>query len=242
MSEGPRLVAEGGPNNGQQHALAAAGLTLGRHPDNTVPIPWAGTVSRRHARITCLSGLFWLEDLDSKRGTFLMPAGGEERKLTPEQPALLLDGATLRLGADARFTVHGAVASQEETARLLLARLHGALQELHAALPHLPPDARYEQFAGLLAFEAQLREAGSEEELLRLVAEGVPTLAGTAGEDTSPPEPLGQEENRLPTLPTSLPEPDDPNRLQTMRNMFIADIRGRLPEPEDEGDGDGQPA
>ena len=120
MTAIPRLVAVGGPQDGREYLLDRAQIALGRDSANTVTIAWDGTVSRRHARVLCRSGLFWLEDLDSKRGTFLKLADSEERRLSSHDLILLIDGAELRLGLHARFRVLDVIASQDDALRVLL--------------------------------------------------------------------------------------------------------------------------
>jgi FHA domain len=235
MTAKPRLVAVGGPDQGREYLLDQTQITIGRHPDSTVAVEWDGSVSRHHARLTCQTGLFWLEDLGSKRGTFLTLADGEERRLPPHEATLLLDGASLRLGFNARFQVLGVVATEDETVRLLLDRLQQALNSLYAGLPYLPQEGRRQQLALLHQLEARLQAAQSEAELLRLVAEGVPTLLAVEGEGECGPEPPTPPAlDALPPLPDSLPNPDNPKRLETIRNVFIGDIRARLPDATNE--------
>jgi len=234
----PRLIAVGGPENGREYLLDQAETTLGRDNANTLLVTWDVRVSRQHARISCHTGLFWLEDLNSKHGTFLTLADGEERKLPPHDPTLLLDGARLRLGFDARFQVLGVIASQDDTVRLLLSRLQQELNDLYAGLPYLTPESRERQSAQLQNLEARLKEAQSETELLRLVAEGIPTLSIAEWGGERGPEPLSPPPpDALPPLPDGLPDPDDPNYLKSILNTFIGDIRARFPGAEEEEGG-----
>jgi serine phosphatase RsbU (regulator of sigma subunit)/pSer/pThr/pTyr-binding forkhead associated (FHA) protein len=61
-----------GPNPlvGQQLAMNHEVLTLGRDPDVDITLP-SPTVSRRHARLVCQDGLYFVEDLGSTNGVFL---------------------------------------------------------------------------------------------------------------------------------------------------------------------------
>jgi pSer/pThr/pTyr-binding forkhead associated (FHA) protein len=229
MTAIPRLVAVGGPQDGREYLLDQAEIALGRASANTVTIAWDGTVSRQHARILCRSGLFWVEDLNSKRGTFLKLAAGEERRLHPRDRTLLIDGAELRIGLNARLRVLDVVASQDDALRVLLSQI----KNLYEGVAHLPREDRSRQRAHLQGFEDRLERVQSEKELLDLAAEGIPTMSDVQDEGecelVPPPAP-----DALPPLPQSLPDPDDPKRVPTILNIFLADIRVRLPEAEGE--------
>ena len=69
------------------------GLSLGRHPDLVDEIIEDQNVSRRHARIAVQAGKFYIEDLNSRNGTFL-----DHSKLSPFNPTLLNYGTLVRLG------------------------------------------------------------------------------------------------------------------------------------------------
>ncbi|MYC12280.1 MAG: FHA domain-containing protein [Gemmatimonadetes bacterium] len=69
------------------------GISLGRHPELVNEIIQDQNVSRRHARIAVQAGQFYIEDLNSRNGTFL-----NHHKLSPFQPMLLDYGALVRLG------------------------------------------------------------------------------------------------------------------------------------------------
>ncbi len=234
MDNVPRLVAVGGPEEGHAFVLDPAGVTLGRHPECPIAVNWDASVSRHHARLTCRAGLFWLEDLGSKRGTFVSLPGGAERQLVPQQPVLLLDGMTVRLGQHARFRMDGGVASDDEAARQILSRLQSSIRQLCAGMAHLPPPERERQLAQLEGILRRLEAAASEGELLHLAAEGVPTLEATTEAGNLP---AAEPAAALPPLPERLPDPGDPARLKTLHNVFVANLRACFPE-ENAGQGD----
>ncbi len=233
MEDVPRLVAVGGPEEGRAFALDPAGVTLGRHPDCPVAVSWDAGVSRHHAQLTCRAGLFWLEDLGSKHGTFVSLPGGAERRLDPHRPALLFDGMTVRLGQHARFRMDGGVASGDEAVRRILSSLQDGVRQLCAGLAHLPVSARERQLAQMEGILRRLEAAASEGELLQVAAEGVPTLDAPAEAGALPAVGPGAG---LPPLPEHLPDPGDPARLKTLHNVFVASLRACLP---DEGAGEG---
>lgn len=81
----------GGPMDGLDRRVQGDRLEMGRGPENDLPLTMDTSVSSRHARIVREGRTHWLEDLDSRNGTYL----GEERILDrlPITP-----GATFRIG------------------------------------------------------------------------------------------------------------------------------------------------
>ena len=86
-----------GPNSGQTCRLTASECVLGRHPGCDFPID-DEAASRRHARIVLAGSDHYLEDLDSRNGTFL---NGERIQQRRE----IADGDRLRIGKTV-FTFH----------------------------------------------------------------------------------------------------------------------------------------
>lgn len=56
--------------SGQRYDISNTGATLGRKDDNTIVLK-EGTVSGNHAKISFVSGNFFIEDLSSSNGTFV---------------------------------------------------------------------------------------------------------------------------------------------------------------------------
>lgn len=81
----------GGPMDGLDRRVQGERLEMGRGPENDLPLAMDTSVSSHHARIVREGRSHWLEDLDSRNGTYL----GEERILDriPITP-----GATFRVG------------------------------------------------------------------------------------------------------------------------------------------------
>lgn len=81
----------GGPMDGLDRRVEGERLEMGRGPENDLPLAMDASVSSHHARIVREGQSHWLEDLDSRNGTYL----GEERILDriPITP-----GATFRVG------------------------------------------------------------------------------------------------------------------------------------------------
>jgi pSer/pThr/pTyr-binding forkhead associated (FHA) protein len=68
---GTRLVCVQGPYAGQSFPLSHAAATIGRAPEQTIPLPADTSISRLHARITYADGRHLLADGGSSNGTFV---------------------------------------------------------------------------------------------------------------------------------------------------------------------------
>lgn len=90
-----RLVGISGALTGQQFAIPAAGLTVGRAPDCGLVIN-DSRVSRQHARLTVEAGRLMIYDLNSTNGTHV------NGQLVQQQP--LNPGDVIKIG-DAEFQV-----------------------------------------------------------------------------------------------------------------------------------------
>jgi hypothetical protein len=90
------LLADFGPVAGERFTVGRGGGTLGREPDNTLPIA-DSRLSRHHARIAFRDGAFWLEDMESANGTLL-------NRTRVTEPRRLASGDQLVAGWS-RFTV-----------------------------------------------------------------------------------------------------------------------------------------
>lgn len=92
-------------HHGRRIPVTAAGLTIGRLPDNDVAIP-SSAVSRHHARISPVPGGHWVVDLGSRNGTQLNGERfrGESRWLA-NGDTVVVGGEALRFltGAETRF-------------------------------------------------------------------------------------------------------------------------------------------
>lgn len=88
-----RLVVRLGDQIVQTVAVADQALTIGRNPDNGLPLTTSSQVSRYHADVRPDPQGLVLTDLASANGTFI----GETR-LLPHQPSLVAPGGTFRIG------------------------------------------------------------------------------------------------------------------------------------------------
>jgi hypothetical protein len=232
----PSICFLNGPQQGQEIPLTQQETTLGRSSQNTIAIPWDTSISRQHARIFDKSGLLWVDDLGSKNGSFLCLPGGAETQLKPHEPHLLLEHARLRLGKHVLCEILGIVTTEDDAMRTAIGGVRNLLQALYDGLPYLDAQVKKEQIALIRRFEQNLLEAANEEELMRIAAEGFNTLHETQeGPTDHPPEESGERPLILDPLPDDLPDPMDPDRLFTIRGIFISDIRKCLPNNHNEG-------
>lgn len=96
------LVIERGRSLGKKFVLSAVESQIGRWDADGGIFPDVdldsddpeAKVSRRHARITCRDGRYFLEDLGSTNGTFV----NRGRRLAPGQPQALQDGDEIIVG------------------------------------------------------------------------------------------------------------------------------------------------
>ena len=95
-----RLRVQPGGGNASEYVLAGDEMTIGRAAESTVVIT-DPRVSRRHARLICRDGNWWVEDLGARNSTLLN--GAPVEKLQPFKPGDRLDvgDAVLRLVDDA---------------------------------------------------------------------------------------------------------------------------------------------
>lgn len=229
MTAQPGLTAQGGPYDGQFFPLLENETTIGRQADCSIVINWDLKASRHHARIYQQSGLYWLEDTGSSNGTFITPQGGDERQLKPNESVLLLDGALIRLGKQIKFLVTGSSASQDEAMQQLAARLQQMLSSMYAGIAHVQPEDREAQLEWLRGFEARLRGAESQEEMLLIASEVTNTLFGTVHMEP-------QADKNLPPLSEDVPDPNAAQLIESIIGVFHSNIWKRFPKENDKND------
>jgi len=91
------LLTEDGPQSGLRYELTGPQVVLGRHPHCDIVIE-VGAVSRRHAQIMLVGNDFFLEDLNSRNGTYL---NGQ----LVRQPRPLGEGDRVRI-CDVSYSFH----------------------------------------------------------------------------------------------------------------------------------------
>jgi len=92
------LVGCNGPFRGRAFPIARFPCSVGRLPDNDIPVAGDACASGRHCRIDAVGGKLWLEDVGSKNGTYhngLRITGKEE--LIPGKSILCVGRARFML-------------------------------------------------------------------------------------------------------------------------------------------------
>ena len=99
------LTVNSGPQAGRRHALSRPRVVLGRHPDCDIVVD-AGAVSRHHAQVLRIGDECFVEDLNSRNGTFV-----NDRMIFGRQR--LEEGDRIRV-CDIQLVYHGDEVSPEE--------------------------------------------------------------------------------------------------------------------------------
>lgn len=233
MEGHPQLLVIGGPAGGRAISLDRDEVTFGRDRSNVVTFAWDRSVSRQHARIVRHSGLWWLEDLGSKRGTFLQSATAGEHQISAEQPELLLDGMTIRLGLVTQLRVQGTYSSTRTAAQALYLQLENSLHHLRSQLSLLQVAERQERLKQVQNLVRRLAACKNEDDLLQLASRGIPLFVRA---DDSLDVATAGALPELPPLPDDLPDPGTVHRLRSVLNVFIVDVDGMLEEGSEADD------
>ena len=97
------IIANNGPHLGKRYELTVSKSLVGRHPDCQVVLE-VGAVSRHHAQIVADNGKYFVEDLQSRNGTYV-----NDQMIDGRHP--LNQGDLLRI-CDVAFTFHTGQESQ----------------------------------------------------------------------------------------------------------------------------------
>lgn len=212
----PKLIVVDGAIVGQEYPLLGESITIGRASDNTISFPAELRVSAHHARILARIGLFWLEDLGSANGTYLQPPESGRFRLQPDESLLLVEGARIHLAKVVTLEARGLIASQDEATRQALARLQAFVGACYEQSANLPKEEREALQERLRQFQDAVRQAASETDLVRIVAERLIDLSRTI---------LCAPDESLPPFPDKLPDPDSPLRLPSLHNLFLSRLQ-----------------
>ena len=88
-----------GPHAGGVFALDRESAVLGRHPDCDIVLD-SGAVSRQHARIQRVDDKFYIEDMQSRNGTYVNGRQIRERCLLNDQDRITLCDVVMVFHAD----------------------------------------------------------------------------------------------------------------------------------------------
>ena len=85
----PELRTIEGPHAGGVFALDRESAVLGRHPECDIVLD-SGAVSRQHAKIERVDNKFFIEDMQSRNGTYVNGRQIRERHLLSDQDRITL--------------------------------------------------------------------------------------------------------------------------------------------------------
>ncbi len=110
-----------GPHPGGMFALDRESAILGRHPDCDIVLD-SGAVSRQHARIQRVDDKFYIEDMQSRNGTYVNGLQIRERLLLNDQDRITLCDVVMVFHDDAanpKAADRGAAATLQTTALMV---------------------------------------------------------------------------------------------------------------------------
>ena len=117
--DGPVLISQTGPLQGQRWLLGEADFIIGRDDDVDLVVP-ERQVSRNHALIRYVSGSYVIQDLESKNGTYV-------NGVQIQEPTTLQDGDSIQVALACEIIFVGTEAtlplSKSDATQLGLGRL-----------------------------------------------------------------------------------------------------------------------
>lgn len=229
-----KLTGISGPLQGQSFTLQENETTIGREADNDIILDQDRNVSRHHCRVFEHNKAFWVEDLGSSNGTLLTHPGLSPLKLTPNEPAIIFENSRIQIGS-IQFEVTGLSEFQHQALGTVGFQFQEVMADMCRLLPNLSSSQKESYRAALQQLETHIQQAANENELLRFITQDIQKLSAAflSNED------LGQTvvfdpTLSLPPLPDELPEGDDQGWMDSIRNIFISDIKRCLPPDEEE--------
>jgi hypothetical protein len=222
-----------GPLAGKSLTFEQTEVTLGRQSDNDIQLVQDQRVSRHHCRIYKLNAAVWLEDLNSSNGTLLTRPGLAPQALEPNHPAILLENSVIQVG-DSRLSISGIADEQDPALGTIGAQFQEMMADLCELLPGFSPIQRASFQDALNQLEHHLREAASEDELLRHLHRDITALSAAFLSDDGRLDKTFVEDLSfsLPPLPDDLAESDADSDIDSIRNIFITDIKRCFPPEE----------
>jgi len=146
IDESPVLIAQSGEQEGLKYPITNDDFILGRDPDCDIVIA-DRQVSRHHARLVRRDTRIFLEDLESKNGTYLngRPVQQEELVQDGDVIKVALAAAFIFVGSDATMPLSVADASQLGLGRMRMEpKAHRIwLHEEEVDPPLSPPQYRF---------------------------------------------------------------------------------------------------
>src|SRR5208283_4891299 len=118
----PELRTIEGPHAGGVFALDRESAVMGRQPDCDIVLD-SGAVSRKHARIQRVDGQFFIEDMQSRNGTYVNGRQIRERYLLNDQDRITLCDVVMLFNddtAERQAATNRATATIFDTAALMV--------------------------------------------------------------------------------------------------------------------------
>lgn len=98
MQDGHSITLTHEKSDGQYDANGNWFVTLGRLEDSDISLGQDNLASRYHARIYWRSNRWWLEDCNSRNGTYIEEGDGDETRLAGSVPIPIQPGLLFRAG------------------------------------------------------------------------------------------------------------------------------------------------
>jgi len=229
-----KMTALKGALEGQVFVLDGDELTVGRAGDNDIVILDDRNVSRHHCRIFEHNIALWVEDLNSSNGTFILKPGLSTTKLSPDQPALLFENSLITVGEN-QFQVSELAQYQHEVFGTVGFQFQEMLADINEVQPDWSENKKSDYQAALLDLEDQIKKATSEKELLGIIAKEIQKLSSIFMDSESMEQTIMFDPSLvLPEFPENLLESSEDEWVDSIRNIFITDIKRCLPDEEDE--------
>jgi hypothetical protein len=229
-----KLTTLTGPLKGQNFNLEENETTIGREPDNDIILSQDRNVSRHHCRIFEQNKAFWVEDLGSSNGTLLTHPGLSPLKLTPHDPAIIFENSRIQIGST-QFEVSGLSEFQHQALGTVGFQFQEVMADMCSLLPELSSSQKENYRQALEQLETHIREAANEAELLRFITQDIQKLsAAFLSNDDLGQTVVFDPSLSLPPLPDDLPAGEDQAWMDSIRNIFITDIKRCLPPDEGE--------
>ncbi len=229
-----KLTALTGQQQGQSFTLEKDKTTIGRETDNDIVLDQDRNVSRHHCRIFEKNKAFWVEDLGSSNGTLLTHPGLSPLKLTPHDPAIIFENSRIQIGST-QFEVSGLSEFQHQALGTVGFQFQEVMADMCRLLPELSSSQKENYREALEQLEAHIRDAANENELLRYITQDIQKLsAAFLSNDDLGQTVVFDPSLSLPPLPDDLPEGEDQAWIDSIRNVFITDIKRCLPPDEEE--------
>jgi hypothetical protein len=228
-----KIIAVAGPLKGQDFTLGNQETTIGRETDNDIVIPQDRNVSRHHCRIFEHNKAIWIEDLGSSNGTLITHPGLSPLRLTPREPAIVFENSLIQLGSN-QFEISGLSDYQHEALGTVGFQFQEIMADMCNLLPQLSSEQKEDYRAALQELEEHIRLAKSEQELLSFITRGIQKLSAAFLNANDLNQTVFFDPSlALPPLPDDLPELEGEGWIDSIRNIFITDIKRCLPPDED---------